>query len=217
MRFIFGRKKTPAVPGRLIAGLGNPGNEYAATRHNIGFRCINHLAKKHGISVKQSQCQAQMGTGPIDSNHIILAKPKTYMNLSGKSVKSLMQRYKITPQDLIVIHDDMDIPLGRIRLYSGGGAGGHRGIESIYDHLGTRDLVRVRVGIGRPPEHMDPVAFVLSEFLPGEVEVVERVIRLVGEAVEALLNEDLTAAMNRFNQRREAEIPCDQGRAAPEQ
>ena len=204
MRFIIGRKK-PVLEMRLITGLGNPGKEYAETRHNIGFRCINHLAKKHRIDVKQNQCQAQVGTGAVDGTDVLLAKPKTYMNLSGKSVKSLMERYKVPPQDLVIIHDDLDIPLGRIRLYAGGSAGGHRGVESIYAQVGTRDLVRVRVGIGRPPEHMDPVEYVLSEFLPSEAELVNKVIRLVGEAVESLLKEDLTTAMNKFNQRREGD------------
>ena len=136
---------------KLIIGLGNPGNEYAGTRHNVGFRCINRFAKMHGISMKQSGSQAQFGVAEIDGSKVVLAKPRTFMNLSGKSVKLLMARFKTTSGDILIIHDELDLPLGKIRFYSGGGSGGHRGIESIIDELGSRDFTRIRVGIGRPP------------------------------------------------------------------
>ncbi|RLC94914.1 MAG: aminoacyl-tRNA hydrolase [Chloroflexi bacterium] len=183
----------------LVIGLGNPGRGYAHTRHNVGFRCINHLGKVHGIPIKQRQCQAQIGIGRIDSAEAVLAKPRTFMNNSGKSVKLLMQRFSATPEDLIVIHDDLDLPLGRIRLYRGGGSGGHRGIESVIEYLGSRDFLRIRVGIGRPPHGVDPVDYVLSNFSSDEAATVEAAIVAVGEATASILRDGAQAAMNRYN------------------
>ena len=136
---------------KLIVGLGNPGKEYAANRHNLGFRCINHLAKAHGIGVDKRQCQAQLGVGRIAGVQVVLAKPKTYMNLSGKSVHMMMDRFKAKREDIVIIHDDLDLPVGRIRFYANCGPGGHKGVESIIAALGSRDFVRIRVGVGRPP------------------------------------------------------------------
>ena len=186
---------------KLIVGLGNPGKEYAANRHNLGFRCINHLAKAHGIGVDKRQCQAQAGTGRIAGVQVALAKPKTYMNLSGKSVRSLMDRFKAKREDIVIIHDDLDLPPGRIRFYANGGPGGHKGVESIIAALGSRDFVRIRVGVGRPPAGMDPVDFVLLDFSPTERPMIEEAIARVGEAVPFMLNEGLAAAMNKYNQK----------------
>lgn len=184
---------------KLVIGLGNPGRAYAYSRHNVGFRCINHLGKAHGISVKQRQCQAQVGIGQIENIEVILAKPQTFMNLSGKSVNSLMHRFQVTPSDLIVIHDDLDLPLGKIRLYTGGGSGGHKGIESIISHLESRDFLRVRVGIGRPPEGENPIDYVLGDFLPEEKLQIENIIPRVSEAIACFLKEGIAMAMNRYN------------------
>ena len=183
----------------LIVGLGNPGRAYAYSRHNVGFRCVNYLGKVHDISLKQRQCQAQIGTGLIGNTEVVLAKPRTFMNLSGKSVKSLMQRFRVTPSDIVVIHDDLDLPLGKIRLYVGGGSGGHKGIESIISHLESRDFLRLRIGIGRPPEGEDPVDYVLGDFLPQEKLDIEKSIAMVGEAIACLLKEGMAIAMNRYN------------------
>ena len=188
----------------LIVGLGNPGKEYAGHRHNLGFRCINHLAKAHGIGVDKRQCQAQVGAGRMAGVPVVLAKPKTFMNLSGESVRLLMERYKAKREDLVVIHDDLDLPPGRIRLYANGGPGGHKGVASIISALGSRDFVRIRVGVGRPPLGMDPVDYVLLDFSPTEREVIEEAIARVGEAVPFMLKEGLAAAMNRFNQKETA-------------
>lgn len=184
----------------MIVGLGNPGRTYAHSRHNIGFRCINHLGKTHGISTKQRQCQAQLGSGRIDGAEVVLAKPGTFMNLSGKSVKSLMGRFRITLGDVMVIHDDLDLPLGKIRLSQGGSSGGHKGIESIISCLGSREFLRIRAGIGRPPEGGDPIDYVLGDFSPQEKPVVEDAIARVSEAVLCLLTEGTAAAMNKYNQ-----------------
>jgi PTH1 family peptidyl-tRNA hydrolase len=185
---------------RVIIGLGNPGRDYARNRHNVGFRCVNHLARKHGISLGQRSCQAQHGTGRIEGTEVVLAKPRTFMNLSGRSAGLLLRRFRAAPADLLVIHDDLDLALGRIRLYSNGGSGGHKGIESIVAALGSRDFLRVRVGIGRPQPEADAVDYVLGDFSPSEMAVVEETVARVGEALSCLLKEGLAAAMNRYNQ-----------------
>lgn len=186
---------------KLIVGLGNPGKEYSGSRHNLGFRCINHLAKAHGIGIDKRQCQAQLGVGRIAGVQVVLGKPKTYMNLSGKSVHLMMDRFKAKREDIVVIHDDLDLPLGRIRLYANGGPGGHKGVESIIAALGSRDFVRVRVGVGRPPPGMDPVDYVLLDFSPTDRLLIEEAIAKVGEAVPFMLKEGLAAAMNKYNQK----------------
>jgi PTH1 family peptidyl-tRNA hydrolase len=186
---------------KLIVGLGNPGKEYSGSRHNLGFRCINHLAKAHGIGIDKRQCQAQLGVGRIAGVQVVLGKPRTYMNLSGKSVHLMMDRFKAKREDIVVIHDDLDLPLGRIRLYANGGPGGHKGVESIIAALGSRDFVRVRVGVGRPPPGMDPVDFVLLDFSPTDRLLIEEAIAKVGEAVPFMLKEGLAAAMNKYNQK----------------
>jgi len=195
---------------KLIVGLGNPGKEYAASRHNLGFRCINHLAKAHGIGVDKRQCQAQLGVGRIAGVQVVLAKPKTYMNLSGKSVHMMMDRFKAKREDIVVIHDDLDLPLGRIRFYANGGPGGHKGVESIIAALGSRDFTRIRIGVGRPPPGMDPVDYVLLDFSSTDRLLIEEAIAKVGEAVPFMLKEGLAAAMNKYNQRELPSAP-DQG------
>jgi PTH1 family peptidyl-tRNA hydrolase len=196
---------------KLIVGLGNPGKEYSGSRHNLGFRCINHLAKAHGIGIDKRQCQAQLGVGRIAGVQVVLGKPRTFMNLSGKSVHMMMDRFKAKREDVVVIHDDLDLPLGRIRFYANGGPGGHKGVESIIAALGSRDFVRIRVGVGRPPPGMDPVDYVLLDFSPTDRLVIEEAIAKVGEAVPFLLKEGLAATMNKYNQR-ESPSPPDQVR-----
>jgi PTH1 family peptidyl-tRNA hydrolase len=185
---------------KLIIGLGNPGSSYADTRHNIGFRCINKLARTHGISLSRRGSQAQFGNGHIAGSDVVLAKPRTYMNLSGKAVKLLMNRFKTPPDDICVIHDELDLPLGKVRISRGGGSGGHKGIESIIAELGSRDFPRIRVGIGRPAEEdQDTIDYVLSDFTTSEKVIIEDSITRVAEAVLCLLEEGVTAAMNKYN------------------
>jgi len=192
---------------KLIVGLGNPGREYAHNRHNIGFMCLNHLAKAHGIQLDKKQGQARTGSGEIAGNKVVLARPQTYMNLSGESVSRLTHKFKVSPEDLLVIHDDLDLPLGKIRLRHGGGSGGHKGIDSIIACLGNRDFHRIRVGIGRPDTAEGPaedgeteiIDYVLSDFTPDEKKIIIKVIPEVTEAILCLLNEGLTAAMNKYN------------------
>ena len=183
----------------LIIGLGNPGKAYTNNRHNLGFRCLNYLAKAQGVSLNQRQCRAQFGIGEVAGKEVVLAKPRTFMNLSGRSVGLLMQRFRTTLSDVLVIHDDLDLPLGKIRLQQGGGSGGHKGIESIITQLGSRDFPRFRVGIGRPQEDEDAAAYVLSDFSPEERVVIDDVIAMVTEAILCYLREGIVAAMNRYN------------------
>ena len=192
---------------KLIVGLGNPGREYAHNRHNIGFMCLNHLARAHGIQLDKKQGQARTGSGNIAGDKVVLARPQTYMNLSGESVSRLARKLKLKPEDLLVIHDDLDLPPSKIRLRHGGGSGGHKGIDSIISCLGSRDFYRIRVGIGRPDTvngslkdvETEIIDYVLSDFTPDEKKIIAKVIPEVTGAILCLLNEGLTAAMNKYN------------------
>ncbi|HPQ80531.1 MAG TPA: aminoacyl-tRNA hydrolase [bacterium] len=181
----------------MIAGLGNPGREYSRHRHNIGFMVLRELASRHGIEAKRRSFGAHVGSGVIRGEAVILAMPLTFMNCSGDSVAPLIGYYKLSPGDLVVIHDDLDLELGRIKLARGAGHGGHNGIRSIIDALGTNDFLRVRAGIGRPPERMDPASYVLHAFDAGEEDAAGKLVSEAADAVEILLEEGLEAAMRR--------------------
>jgi len=148
----------------LVVGLGNPGPRYAQNRHNIGFQIVDELAGAHGLYFSKSEHKAQTAHGYIGAQRVVLAKPQTWMNDSGRSVGALARFYKIEPADLLVVYDDLDIPLATIRLRASGSSGGHRGVQSIIQHLSTDAFPRLRVGIGRPPGRMDPAAYVLQDF-----------------------------------------------------
>jgi PTH1 family peptidyl-tRNA hydrolase len=188
---------------KLIVGLGNPGRQYAAHRHNIGFQCVDLLARRHAIAVDRPQSGAFTGQGwPAcagERRKVLLVKPQTYMNLSGRAVGQLLRFYRVEPADLLVIHDDLDLDPGRIRLRPGGSSGGQNGVKSIIEHLGTQEFGRLRVGVGRPPGRMDPAAYVLQPFSAAEEEEMGVVRERAADAAEAWLFEGMTAAMNRFN------------------
>ena len=192
---------------KLIVGLGNPGRGYAHNRHNIGFLCLSHFARTQGIRFDKKQSKARIGRGEAASNKVVLAKPQTYMNLSGQSVSLLMNRFDIHLDDLLVIHDDLDLPLGKIRIRQCGSSGGHKGIDSIISSLGSQDFVRIRVGIGRPTASPDStpiseddiIAYVLSDFTAEEKQVISQIIPQVSEAIHLILDEGLDAAMNTHN------------------
>jgi PTH1 family peptidyl-tRNA hydrolase len=192
---------------KLIVGLGNPGYLYARNRHNIGFMCVGHLAKVQKIRFDKKQGQARTGIGSIAGHRVVLARPQTFMNASGESVSALMRKLNIAPTDLIVIHDDIDLPVGKIRLRLGGSSGGHKGIDSIIARTGTRDFYRVRVGIGRPdnaegsPEEKEEavISYVLSDFTADEKKIIEKTLPTVSQAIFCLLSEGLEAAMNKYN------------------
>ena len=191
---------------KLIIGLGNPGQGYSRSRHNIGFMCLKHFAHEHAISFDKKQADARTGRGTMEGIDVVLARPQTYMNLSGQSVNRLMHKFKLKPSDIIVIHDDMDLPLGKVRIRAGGSSGGHKGIDSIIRDIGTRDFVRIKVGIGRPEKDTDDnyydddiVDFVLNSFSPEEKKLIEPSIKKVSDAILCLLTEEVETAMNKFN------------------
>lgn len=190
---------------KLVVGLGNPGFLYARHRHNIGFMCVSHCAKMNRIQFDRKQGAARTGLGTIGGEKVIVARPQTYMNASGESVSALLKKLNIATEDLIVIHDDLDLPVGKIRLRQGGGSGGHKGIESIISRTGTRDFYRIRVGIGRPDADNDNakeeavISYVLSDFPPDEKKIIEETIPQVCEALACLISEGITEAMNKFN------------------
>ncbi len=192
---------------KLIAGLGNPGKTYAHNRHNIGFMCVSHFAKTQAIKFDKKQGRARTGTGEVAGNQLMVARPQTYMNLSGESVERLVRKFKINLDDLIVIHDDLDLPMGKIRVRRGGSSGGHKGIDSIIAHLASPDFLRIRVGIGRPllleesteDKEEAVVDYVLSDFTAEEEKIMDGVIPTVSQAILCLLTEGLIAAMNKYN------------------
>jgi PTH1 family peptidyl-tRNA hydrolase len=186
---------------KLVVGLGNPGRAYVGTRHNLGFEVVDALAVENKIPVRTEEGWAILGRGKIDGCPVILAKPQTYVNLSGIAVADLCGRYGIHPPDLIVIHDDLDLPVGVIRIRARGGHGGHKGVQSILESLGTDLFTRVKIGIGRPPEGTDPADYVLSPIPADEAPLLQEAVRRAAEAVEVILTRGVAEAMNRFNQR----------------
>lgn len=183
---------------KIVVGLGNPGREYAATRHNVGFMTADRLADRWGVGSWRERYNAMVGEYRGDDT-VLLVKPQTYMNLSGRAVAALMSWYKLAPADLIVIYDDLDLPAGKIRLRSAGGAGGHRGIESILYELGSDAFGRVRIGIGRPPAFMETADYVLSRFSKEEEPLMAEAITRAAAAVEAILKDGLAKAANEYS------------------
>lgn len=189
---------------QVIVGLGNPGEEYAHTRHNAGFEVINLLAQRWGVSYWKNTCGALVGEAKVrlasgDVEKVILAKPQSFMNLSGGPVSRLCRDYEEDPAELIVIHDELDINPGTVRVKKGGGHAGHNGLRSIIEKLGTRDFLRVRTGIGRPPGRMSVVDFVLQAPKKEAKDDFDEACVLAADAVESLLNEGLERTQNAFN------------------
>jgi peptidyl-tRNA hydrolase, PTH1 family len=182
---------------KLIVGLGNPGREYSHSRHNVGFLCINRLAHEFGLDFDRTQKRSRIALGKIDNEDVVLAKPHTYMNLSGEAVAALLKQFSLPPDDLIVIHDDMDLPFGKMRIRPGGSSAGHKGIASIINNLGTPDFTRIRIGIGHPEDEV--VDYVLGNFTADERHTLDEVIEKVIGAVLRIMSEDVTAAMNKCN------------------
>ena len=183
---------------KLIVGLGNPGKAYAANRHNVGAQCLGHFARLYGIPIAERKGRARVGSGEVAGVPVVLARPRTYMNQSGQAVAPLMRRLRLSTEDLVVVYDDLDLPLGRVRIRQRGGSAGHRGVESIVSHLGSQEFARVRVGIGRP-EAGDEVSYVLSDFTADEMGPIREAMATVSEALYSILTEGVAAAMNRYN------------------
>lgn len=183
----------------MIVGLGNPGLAYRHTRHNFGFLAIEELADALKIPLKRLKFKAMIGEGKFGESKVILVKPITFMNESGRAVAPLLRFFKIPLSNLLIIHDDLDLPLGTLRLRPSGGTSGQRGMASIITQLGTQDFPRLRLGIGRPPGQMDPVDYVLKDFLPSEKELMKIVLQTAVEASQTFINEGLTKTMNKYN------------------
>ncbi|MHC1759778.1 MAG: aminoacyl-tRNA hydrolase [Negativicutes bacterium] len=183
---------------KIVVGLGNPGNQYKDTRHNIGFLVVDELARRWNTPSWKRRYDAEVSEhraiGPV-----LLVKPQTFMNLSGNSVREAAKFYKTPSTDIVVIHDDLDLPAGRLRIRERGGSGGHRGIESMLTQLGADDFVRVRFGVGRPPEGWESADYVLGRFAPDEQSLIKEAIDKAADAVETILREGTAPAMNRFN------------------
>jgi len=190
---------------KLIVGLGNPGKVYAHNRHNIGFRCLNYFARLHSIRFDHRQCRARIGLGEVRGEKLLLARPSTFVNLTGKPVACLVRKHDIPLSDLLVIYDDLDLPLGKIRLRQSGGSGGHKGMNSIISALGSEDFPRIRVGIGRPQVEEQSISedaivnYVLSDFSPQEEKVIKPAIAMVSEAIDCFLTQGVEVAMSKFN------------------
>jgi peptidyl-tRNA hydrolase, PTH1 family len=191
---------------KIIMGLGNPGSQYRSNRHNVGFRCIDQLSEKYSIKTKKLWCQSDTGQGVISGNEILLAKPRTFVNLSGNAALCLVDKLNCATEELLVIHDDLDLPTGRLRIRLGGKSGGHRGVRSIIDRLGGEDFYRLRIGISRPPRSSNTiyyedeiVDYVLGNLNTQEEELMQSAINRACEAIECILAEGLTSAMNKYN------------------
>ncbi len=184
----------------IIAGLGNPSSKYEHTRHNVGFDAIDYIADKHGIKVDILKHKALCGVGIINGQKVILVKPQTFMNLSGESLASIVNFYKINPEDeLIVIYDDISLDVGRLRLRGKGSAGGHNGIKSIISHLGTEKFKRIKTGVGDKPANWDLADYVLGHFSPADMKIMNETFGNVNDAVECIISEGMDRAMCKFN------------------
>ncbi|MBZ5522549.1 MAG: aminoacyl-tRNA hydrolase [Acidobacteriia bacterium] len=193
---------------KLLVGLGNPGIEYQFTPHNLGFLVIDRLAGECGVTVANRHCKALTARARIGNEEVLLAKPETYMNLSGMSVVELVRKYDVDPQkDLLIIYDELDLPLGTVRIRERGSSAGHNGMQSVIDALGTEEVLRLRLGVA--PDHpvKDGVRYVLAPFKKSQLVLVDEVIDLGVQAVHAILNDGRSAAMNRFNRKAKPEEP----------
>jgi PTH1 family peptidyl-tRNA hydrolase len=181
----------------LVVGLGNPGQEYVNTRHNIGFDAINYIANKYNIEINREKFKGVYGEGFINNNKVILLKPTTYMNLSGESIRELVNFYKLNNDEVIVIYDDISLEVGKLRIRAKGSAGGHNGIKSIISNLATDEFPRIKVGVGQPKH--DLVSHVLGKFSSEENKVLEKTLPAVVQAVEVMIKDSINEAMNKFN------------------
>ena len=184
---------------KIIVGLGNPGIKYAGTRHNTGFSVVIGISDKYGIPFNKKECKSVTGHGIIAGEKVVIAQPQTYMNLSGEAVQELLHFYKCSSKDLIVIYDDVEFDVGRMRIRAKGSAGGHNGIKSIISHTGTQNFKRIRIGVGAKPAGMDLADYVLGRFSTSDRKSVEESYANVNDAVELMIREDINAAMNQYN------------------
>ena len=186
-------------PVKLIAGLGNPGEQYQSNRHNLGFLTLDYLAGRHDIPLKKRGFEALFGKGKIGNEVVLLAKPQTYMNLSGIAIERLVSYFRVDIKDLIVVHDDLDLPFETIRLKKGGGEGGHKGLMSIVQHVGSADFLRVRIGIGKPMRKAMVEKYVLSPFAEEEQNAVPSILAVACDVVGEVILSGVETAMQRYH------------------
>src|SRR5438067_6048615 len=189
---------------KLIVGLGNPGIEYQFTPHNVGFLVVDRLAERLGVKITNRQCRAATARGHIGEQLVLIAKPETFMNLSGLAVRELVEKHELTPADLVVVWDELDLPMGTLRIRERGSSAGHNGVESIIGALGTQEFTRVRVGIGPERAVRDGARYVLSQFKRSQYKALDELLDRAADAVEAIVKEGTAPAMNRFNRRDES-------------
>ncbi len=189
----------------LIAGLGNPTKEYDKTRHNVGFEVIDVLAERYRIDVSERKHKALCGRGVIEGQKVILVKPQTFMNLSGESIRAVADYYKLSPEEMIVIYDDISLEPGQLRIRLKGSAGGHNGIKNIIAHLGSQEFPRIKVGVGAKPPRMDLADYVLSRFGAGEQKLMNEAFDEAAQAAVAMMTEGAERAMNHYNTKKKAE------------
>ena len=193
------KNEMPENSTYLLVGLGNPGRQYRNNRHNIGFMLIDRLAERLKVSFSRVESKALVTKATYQDQRLILAKPQTYMNLSGQSVGALLRYYKIPLVNLLVAYDEVDLPLGTIRIRPSGGSAGHRGMKSIFERLGTQDFPRLRLGVGRPPGRMDAASYVLQDFSNDESEIVSTLLEQGVDAILVYIHDGLETAMNQYN------------------
>jgi peptidyl-tRNA hydrolase, PTH1 family len=194
----------------LVAGLGNPGEEYAATPHNLGFHVVDRLAARHGIRLTRKECQALIGQGNIGGKTVLLAKPQTYMNLSGVAVKPLMQKNEILPNDFVLVYDELDLPWGSLRVRPKGSAAGHNGITDVIEKIGTQEFPRIRLGVH--PGHALPSGkdYLLSRFTRQQTDTLDEFVDLAADAAESIITEGVEKSMARFNRRAPGATPTEE-------
>ncbi|MEG0215765.1 MAG: aminoacyl-tRNA hydrolase [Hungatella sp.] len=190
----------------IIAGLGNPTKEYEKTRHNVGFSVIDLLADRMGIEVTERKHKAFCGKGMLEGQKVVLAKPQTFMNLSGESIRAMMDFYKVLPEEILIIYDDISLEPGQLRIRGKGSAGGHNGIKNIISHLGTQEFLRIKVGVGEKPKGMDLADYVLSRFSKGEQVLMEDAFREAAEAAAMIVSQGIEPSMNHFNGKKVKEL-----------
>ncbi len=186
---------------RLVVGLGNPGQKYLGTRHNLGFEAVKLFSERHGISLNQKRFLSFLGQGRIGGTKVFLLLPQTYMNLSGRAVRQIVDYFDLAARNILIVYDDMDVELGRIKITARGGPGGHKGMTSIIEHLKTTEFNRIKIGIGRSDPRMSGETFVLSRFRPEEEKIIQHSVESAVDAVELVLGQGLAEAQELFNRK----------------
>ena len=196
---LLGARRRREPPSLIVVGLGNPEARFENTPHNVGFWCVELLAKRHALTLTRAHRTTRLAEGEIEGYRMALARPRTYVNRTGEAVRYLLARYRVTRERLLIISDDLALPPGRIRLRARGTAGGHNGIRSVIETLGTEEFARLRIGVGQPPPGADQIGYLLGEMEPGQRRQVEEAVDRAADAVACVLTDGITEAMNRFN------------------